>query len=486
MQTGDIKKNAIYGVSWTSLEFIILALTQLINLSVLARILSPADFGIFAIGTFFTTLGNSVFAMGLGPALIQKEGEVSDYLDTAWSANLLVSVLVTLLLAGLVPLLVNNYFNETQALLPTMVLLSVILISGFNNIGMVLFLKKIRMKQVVFYHVFPKLIGVGGAIVFSFLLENFWGLVIGIIIEFTIRLILSYVMVPRRPRFHINKTKFIELYSFGGWLQLKNLFNWLTKSIDIAIVGAILDTSLLGFYNRATTLAQLPNAQITKVVNYISFPFYSSIQKDFKRLKKAAYLNNDLVLIILFPVFIIILLYGEETVRIIMGDQWLYLTSTFQLLTVAFGVQAYFASFTPLLRAIGFPKFEFVFYAIKISLMLLLLYPLTNFYGIVGSGMAIMVSTLIAGPYIFYNVQRKIKLDVKHLIISLLINIPGFIVVYYIKKLYILIEANSHFIFLLFAGISIIFHFLILYLFYRILSIGPFVSIFKTTKILKK
>ena len=100
--TKNLKKNALFGLSWTTLEYVVMAGIQVIQLSVLARILTPKDFGIFAIGTFFMTLGNTVFAMGMGPALIQKEGDISDYLDTAWTANLIISGIATLILLILI------------------------------------------------------------------------------------------------------------------------------------------------------------------------------------------------------------------------------------------------------------------------------------------------------------------------------------------------------------------------------------------------
>ena len=245
--TKNLKKNAIFGLSWTTLEYLVIAGIQVIQLSVLARILTPKDFGIYAIGTFFMTLGNTVFAMGMGPALIQKEGDISDYLDTAWTANLIISVIATLILLILIPFLVPFYFKESEALYPSLVILSVVFISGLNNIGLVTYYRKIEMKHIFIYHSLPKLVGAVTAIYFSILLKNFWGLVFGIVTEFLLKLILSYILLPRMPRFIIQRDKFKELYNFGGWLQLKNVFNWASNNIDLAIVGAILSTSMLGF-----------------------------------------------------------------------------------------------------------------------------------------------------------------------------------------------------------------------------------------------
>jgi PST family polysaccharide transporter len=484
--TFNLKKNAVYGASWTTLEFILLAVIQLAHLMILARVLSPSDFGIFAIGTFFTNLGNSVFALGLGPALIQKKGEIVDYLDTAWSANLIISIIATILLLLIAPSIIDAFFEESKALLPVLVLLSVILISGFNNIGIVLFLKKIQMKRVVAYHVLPKLIGVITAIIMSIILKNYWGLVIGLVVEFLSRMILSYILIPRMPKFIVEKNKFIELYSFGGWLQLKNLFNWATKNVDVAIIGSVLGTNLLGFYNRATLMAQLPNAHINKVVNFVSFPWYSSIQNDHSKLKNSIYINNELVIVILMPILIVTLFFGEETVSMLLGDDWIYLTHAFQLLIIAYGIEAYFFSFTPILRAIGLPKYEFIYFTIKISVLILFMYPLVTLYELVGAGICIILSVAISGPYLLYKVKKYINISLNEISKNIIVNIPIFILLFIIQHQFYENEANNIIPYILHSSILITIYVITNLLVYYIFNLGPIRSVLRVYKVIQK
>lgn len=480
-----LKRNAILGITWTTLEYAILSIIQIIQLSLLARILTPKDFGIFAIGIFFTTLGNTVFAMGLGPALIQKDGDIEKYLDTAWSANLLVSIIATTILLLLVPALIFSYFQEAEALYPALVLVSVVLISGFNNIGMILYHRKIEMKLIFFFNVIPKVVGVIFAISFSLYFRNYWGLVGGIITEFLLRMTLSYIFVPRKPRFVLDWLKLKELYSFGGWLQLKNISNWAVNNIDVAIVGSVLNASLLGFYNRAITLARLPQSQIVKIVNTISFPLYSAVRKNNTKLQNAIIYNNDLVLIILIPILIITLMFGEETVKLILGNNWLYLTRAFQILILAIAVQSYLLSYTPLLRALGFPKYEFIYQVIKIILMLILLYPLTKKFGIEGTGWAILVSTLISAPYMFSKIKKNINLQTSSWLSSLLVSLPGLLMIWFLKTVFITSPLNN-LEFLAVAFVAIFIHFFILLLFYLVFKLGPITSVRKCLSIINQ
>jgi len=483
MNINNLKRNAIFGISWTTSEYILLVFLQIIQLSVLARILKPEDFGIVAIANFFTTLGNTVFALGMGPALIQKKGEITEYLDTAWTANLIISIIATVFILVISPVIVHLYFDEPRALFPTIILISVVTISGLNNIGMVLFMKKIEMKKVFLYNALPKIIGVIISIIASNFFRNFWGLVYGIIFEYFSRMILSYILAPRKPSFKLDKKKFIELYSFGGWLQLKNIVSWASNNFDVAIIGALVNTTMLGFYNRASSLAKLPEAQINKVINVISFPLYSAVRDNSEQLLKAVKYNNDFVLLLLGPVLIITQSYTEELVNLLLGEGWQQLVPAFKYLVIAFSLKAYIASYTPLVRALGLSKFEFFFNAFKTGLMIILLYPLTAYYSIEGAALAILISSLIVAPFILAKIYKSTKLNFKKLFSSISVSVVSMVVLYFTIKL-LNLNISTNFELIACATATIITYFLLLWLIYRLFKEGPFETILKALKMI--
>jgi O-antigen/teichoic acid export membrane protein len=482
--TNKLKRNAVFGISWTTAEYIFIAGSQVVQLSVLARILTPVDFGIVAIGTFFTTLGNTVFALGLAPALVQKEGEIKDYLDTAWSANLLISLVASVLLLAISPVIVKLFFNEPDALLPTLALISVVAISGLNNIGIVLFMKKIEMKRIFFYHVLPKIIGVIVAIIVSFMLKNYWGLVVGIIVEYISRVILSYLLIPRKPSLKIERKKLAELYSFGGWLQLKNIVGWASHNVDVAIVGSVVSTAMLGFYNRATSLAKLPESQINKIINVISFPLFASLKGNDDQLYKAVKYNNDFVLLLLGPVLLITQLYSVELVNLLLGDGWQQLAPAFKYLVIALSIKAYVFSFTPLLRALGLSKFEFYFNTLNIAAMILLLLPLTKMFGIEGAAIAILLSALFSAPLMMIKISRSARLNLFKLSKSLLITLAIYILIYLVHYLMV-VGPLSNIELIIYIIITLMVYLLLLGLAHCFITEGPFEALLKAFKIIK-
>ena len=94
----SLKSVFLSGTMWTAAENVIFTVLGIVQLAITSRILSSTDFGVYAIAVFFTGLGTIAFSMGLGPALVQKKGDIKDYLDTAWSANLLASIVATIVL----------------------------------------------------------------------------------------------------------------------------------------------------------------------------------------------------------------------------------------------------------------------------------------------------------------------------------------------------------------------------------------------------
>ena len=482
----SLQKKAIFGLSWTMLEYFLLLIFQLSLLAVLARILKPEDFGIFAIGTFFSTLGNSVFAMGMGPAIIQRSGNVNDYLDTAWSANLLISLFLFLFLLLIIPTIVNYYFSNNEAVLPSLILSSIVLISGFNNIGIVVFMKKIELKNVFFYNIFPKATGVIFAILFSILLQSYWGLIVGLIVESIFRAMISYKLSPYRPKFKIDRNKFIELYSFGGWLQLKNIISWFANNLDTFIIGIVTSVGLLGFYNRAITIARLPQNQIVKVVNTVIFPLYSSIKNDKNRIQLSVNATNDLVLLLLFPIILASVFFGDFIIIIFLGDNWIEMTETFQLLIIAIAYQAYFISYVPLIRSMGFSKVEFYYFLIKIAILIFLLYPLTLKFSINGAAYAIIIANLLASPYIIWNIIRLTPISFRTILESLSVCVISSIAVIFLMNIFNFNENESLIITGLYLMMMLLLFFMILYGFYKLFNKGPFISIQKTLAVFKK
>lgn len=481
--SNSVRKTFLSGTFWTLSENIIFAIIGIIQLSITSRVLSPVDFGIYAIALFFSGLGRIAFSMGLGPALVQKKGDITNYLDTAWSANLLVSVIATFFLWIITAPICIFYYHSPESIWPSIVIMLSVILSAAINPEIIILQKEIKLMKYFLLFVLPKIVSFILVIICVLYLRSFWALIISLLSEYFIRTIYSFFLLPHKIRFHIDKEQFKELYSFGGWLQLKNVTSWLAGNIDVAIVGNILGISQLGIYNRAQQLSQYPRTFVDGVVNNVAFPLYSKINEDTLRLNSIVNRIIDIILLVLSYLSLVILLYAKPIVTIVLGNSWTEMISPFKVIFMAYLMQTLLFSFNPLIRAYGYTKNEFKFYIIKIVTMSLLLYPFTYMWGLIGSGFAILLAVLLVFPYLIHILHTKTELKLSHFYQSFVCCSLNVLITYYICSL---LHLDQGWIFLFGSIICIVLSSLIFLLFSFIFHMGPGEILINTIHTLKK
>lgn len=432
-----LKARFISGVFWTTAENLILLILGIVQLSITSRILTPDDFGIYAIALFFYGIGRIAFSMGFGPALIQKKGDISSYLNTAWFAGIGVALIAVLLLVCIVPFCSSYFFHNTEAILPSIVVLIGALFATTANPSIVYLQREIKLKKLFILNSIPKTFSFVVAIYVVIVYKSFWGLIFATISEYFFRTLLSYIIYPTTLKCEFNKKCFKELYAFGGWLQLKNIASWLAGNIDIAIVGNLLGTSKLGFYNRAQSIAGYPRTFLDGAINSVVFPIYSKISDDNSRLNSVVNQIQDSILTIMSWLLVIIILYSKDIINLVLGSQWLEMTTVFKVLIIAYILQALVFSFNPVLRSLGKTKQEFLFYIISISAMIALLYPCCYYFDLLGAGLGILGSVLIAFPIYLHIISRHCHIKMIHFIGACIVSTAIVIITIFMHSLLI-------------------------------------------------
>lgn len=441
---------------WSASEQIVFLVLSVIQLGVTSRILTPIDFGVYAIAMFFSTLGSTAFSMGLGPALIQKQGDISGYLNTTWTISFIVAVVSSFILAILCPFICNFYYDSPESVWPSLVMLSSIILSATTNPKIVLFIKELNFKKQFLLRVLPRLFSFVLVIFFAFIFESYWGLIVAILCESIFRFIYSYTIIPYCPRFDFDKAKFKELYSFGGWLQLKNIVNWLVSNVDVAIVGNVLGTAKLGLFNRAQSISSIPRTLINSVVDTVAFPLYSQLQTDKDKFNNAANTILDLSQCIVSYLIVMVVLFGKEIVLLILGDSWGELVEPFIVLIISYSLQSLVFSFNPIIRAKGLTKYEFWFYIVKFLVMVIALYPMAIFYGLLGVSYAILLSVFVAAPIMLFIISKKTSYKLGHFLRNVISSI--FLIFITILISSIIIPENIGFLLVIYViGVSMVF-----------------------------
>lgn len=468
----SVKKSFLSGTFWTSGQQIILTVIGLLQLAITSRLLTPTDFGTYAVATFFSSLGNVAFAMGFSAALIQKKGDVSSYLNTTWTASIGVASIASIAILALVPFICSFYFHNTSAIWPSVVIMLNCILIAASNPGLIIYQKEIQLKKIFLLNVSAKVFSFILVLFFVYIFKSYWGLIIALLSESIFRLICSYFLHPYRPKLEFNWQNFKELYAFSGWIQLKNITAWLSGSLDTAVVGNLLGAYKLGFFNRAQTVASYPRLLVNTVVDTVAFPLYAKVNDNQEKMQSVFNQIQDGIIILVGAMAMVFISFGYQIISLILGDQWVGMVIVFRVLLIAYLIQTLFLSFIPVLRAYGYTKQEFIIYVMNIILMIGLLYIFIGKYDLTGAGVATLLCVLLIYPGMLVYVHKKTGLQMKHYMMSLFVTICSVIIVISVLSFFEL-SKNNIFIWCFEAAITCIAYFIVVFLIGVIFKVGP-------------
>lgn len=383
---------------------------QVLNLTkiiILARILSPHDFGLMGIALLTMAILETFSKTGFYDALIQKKTEIESYLDTAWTILILRGLLLFAILYLLAPY-AALFFQEPQAKSIIQVIGLSILIKSFNNIGIVYFKKELEFNKRFFYQLYGTLTNFIVTVSAALLLRNTWALVFGLLAGDLSRLIAGYFIHPYRPRIVLNLAKAKDLFHFGKWMLGSHIMNFLFMQGDDILVGKFLGATMLGFYGIAYRISNIPATEISNMISTATFPAYSKLQDDFSRLREGYLKVLKVNSFLSFPMAGLIFILAPDFTRIFLENKWMPIIPTLQVLVLWGLLRSFAATTSSLLQAIGRPELVTKVQSVKIITLAIIIYPLTINWGIVGTAWAVVISAVVTSPILIYLAKRVI------------------------------------------------------------------------------
>lgn len=394
-------KKAVIGFSWLSAFRIVTRVVSLGKTAIVARFLSPAQFGLFGIATLLLALVEVITETGVNVFLVQEKDDIDEYLSTAWIVSIVRGVIIAAIMIACTPF-VSRFFNAPDAA-PLLYVMSLVpLLRGFINPAVVKFQKELLFKKEFFFRTVVLSIEIISTIVLLLInpepISLIWGLVIGVICE----VVFSFWIVQPRPRFNYNRSYLSKLIHHGKWITGAVIFNYGFERGGNIAVGRLLNTQALGIYDMAYRFSMLPITEVADMVNRVVFPVYVKISDDYTRLKRAYVRTIGIVSLIVLPFGIIAFLFPEFIVRIILGDTWIAVAPVLQILAVLGVIRAISLALQSILLALK--KQRYLMYTTCIALigMLVTVVPFINLYGVVGAAYAACFGYLISVPFIVY------------------------------------------------------------------------------------
>jgi len=401
-------REAARGVSWVGAFRALTRGISFVRTIILARILTPSQFGVFGIATLLISFLEIMTETGINVFLIQKKADTKDYLNTAWAISILRGVLITTILLMLaIP--ISNFFGSPGSRQAIYLISLVSLIRGFINPSIVKFQKELRFRAEFWFKFIVFVFDSGVAVLISLSTRSELGIVWGLIAGAILELVLSYVFVKPWPKLVLEKQKASEIFTKGKWLTGIGIFQFLFRQGDDAVVGKILGESSLGFYQVAYKISSLPISEVTDVVARVNLPIYVNIVNDKKRLKNAFLKTTTVVSLVASALGLFLFLFGEYIVVFLLGKEWVAVIPLIKILSVFGVIQAITNSTHTLLLALEKQKYVTAITLVNILGMGLLIVPLTLEYGLVGAALSPLIGSVFGLPVMLWAVARSLK-----------------------------------------------------------------------------
>jgi len=389
----DLRTRVVRSGFWVFALRITDRLCRLARTIVLARILAPADFGLFGIALLAMSALETFSQTGFNAALIQKKEDTKSYLDTAWTVQAIRGILLALIAFAIAPY-VAAFFDAPAAKPILQVIAFSVLLGGFSNIGVMYFQKELEFRKLFVLSLSSTLADIGVAITAAVLLRSVWALVFGLLASTLVRTVVSYLIHPYRPRLAFSKQQFKELFGFGKWILGSSILIFLLTHGDDALVGKVLGVSALGFYQLAYRLSNMPATEITHVISQVTFPAYSKLQDNLPRLREAYLKVLQITAFLSFLIAGLIFVLAPEFTQIFLGEKWMPMVPAMQVLCILGGLRSIVATMGPVFYSTGNPKIGTQLSIMQLLIMVTLIYPLTMKWGIVGTSLVVVLTNL--------------------------------------------------------------------------------------------
>jgi lipopolysaccharide exporter len=399
-----VRKKMASGVAWMAGARMIVRALGALSTLVLARLLAPSDFGLIAMATSLIALLELLSAFSFDLALIRRPDSTADDFDTAWTLNVLFAVVIAIALFIAAPF-AADFYREPRLQMVIYLVAGGNCLRSFNNIGTVEFRKQLRFDRDFRLQVFQKLSQVVIAVPLAFVWRSYWALIAGMIAGNVASLIVSYWMVPRRPRLMLKSTR--DLFSFSGWVALNNAITFMRNRAGDLIIGRIAGTRMLGLFNVAYEISNLPSTEMVAPINRAVFPGYVQLAQDPQQLRQAFRDVLSFVCLLTLPVSMGIAATAELLVPIVLGDKWLESAPLVALLAISGGFNTLQANTGAVYHALSKPRLI----ALTGGIQMLALIPMLIFaairYGVVGAAVAHVLHALIFGAPVTYFILTR-------------------------------------------------------------------------------
>ena len=330
-------------------------LLGLVNIAVIARILTPADFGLVAMAMAVVALTGVLLDFGVEWALLRnKHADRADY-DTSWTIRMMQGAAIALIVAACGPL-AADYYNDERIGTLVYFTAAAVFVQGLENIGTIDFRKKLQFNKDFRYNMTTQVAAVIVSIALAFVFRNYYSLVLAQLFRSAFTVGLSYVVSDYRPRLSLERAR--GIWGFSQWNLINGIAHFLQNRSGTFILGRFVGPSDIGFYAQASEIADLAATDLVMPLNRVLVPGFAQLADDAERAASAFLKALAGTLMVATPVSVGLALVAPEVVRLWLGAQWGGVVPLVQILAIFATTRAISAVSGSMLTVLGFYRFN--------------------------------------------------------------------------------------------------------------------------------
>lgn len=368
--TANNSHKIVAGVAWLVTLSWLNRILGFLSIFILARLLSPADFGVMALIMIAIQLTETLTNIGSEQYFIQKSDSTYDDLNCAWTSNLLIKLVASFLFALLSPVIAQafNYSHLTPALLTISTLP---FINALANGWIIKLKKELNYKNFFAVSTLSKLIANISAILTAWYFENYWALILGALLNAILYTMLSYLCIRQRATVGLQGWR--KQFDFSKWVVLKGLVGHIRAKFDVWYASGVHGLTALGGYNFSKDLVLLPSREFLSPMSEVFFTAIATAKKGSEEQRLKIRKALTIIYLFAFPISMGWFLIAAPFTEVVLGNKWLEYVSIIQtlgLLVLTFSVGNFISH---IMTALGHVKalFYYDLFTLLIALTLL-------------------------------------------------------------------------------------------------------------------
>jgi len=428
----SLKNKTVKGIVWSSVERFSVQGIQFLVMIVMARLLTPKDYGLVAMVAIFIAVAQSLVDSGFSQALIRKQNRTETDNSTVFYFNIVVGILLYLVLFAIAPWVADFYNSPELTALMRVICLSVVF-NSFVVVQRALLTVNIdfktQAKASLTAAVVSGVIGIGMA----YSGFSYWSIVAQQLVNLGLNTLLLWIFTRWRPRWIYSWGSFRELFTFGSKLMVSGLLDVVYRNMYLLVIGKVFTASSLGYYTRANQFAEFPSSNLTGIMQRVTYPVLCQIQDDDERLAQIYRRFLRLSAFLIFPLLVGLSAVAEPFVLLLLKEQWLFAATLLQIICFAMMWYPIHAINLNLLQVKGrsdlFLRLEIIKKAIAV-LILCVTIPMGLIAMCVGQILSSLIALIINTNYTGKLIQVGFLRQMRDLLPTLLLSLSMWGVVY--------------------------------------------------------